>query len=82
MKIGIAQIDCQVGDVEANCRTMRSMIEDAAAAHCDLVVLPEMADTGYNMDDIIAKASTWDGGPCQVLREVAAELRISVICGA
>jgi predicted amidohydrolase len=81
MKIGVAQIDCQVGDVEANCRIMASVIEEAAAAKCDLIVLPEMSDIGYDIDVIKAKASTWDAGPCGTLRELAARSRISVICG-
>jgi predicted amidohydrolase len=81
MKIGIAQIDCLVGDVDANCSTMTEMIEEAAADRCDVVVLPEMADTGYNVEAIIAKASTWDDGPCSMLREVAARARIAVITG-
>ena len=81
MKIGIAQIDCEVGDVDANCKTIASMVRKAADADCDVVVLPEMADTGYDMETIRVRASTWDGGPCEMLRGLAADLGISVICG-
>lgn len=81
MKIGIAQINCQVGDVEANCRTIASMVKQAAKAGCGAVVLPEMADTGYEMEAICAHASTWDAGPCEMLRKLARSLAIAVICG-
>ncbi len=81
MKIGIAQIDCQVGDVDANCLTIASMVEQAAEAGCAAVVLPEMADTGYDMEAIRVHASTWDVGPCEMLRKLAADLGITVICG-
>ena len=52
MKIGIAQIDCEVGDVAANLRTITSMVRQAAEENCDLIVVPEMADTGYQLDAI------------------------------
>lgn len=81
MKIGIAQINCQVGDVEANCRTVASMVKQAATAGCSAVVLPEMVDTGYDMEAIRAHASTWDVGPCEMLRKLSADLKIAVICG-
>ena len=81
MKIGIAQIDCQVGDVDTNCKTIASMVRKAADADCNVVVLPEMSDTGYDMETIRAHASTWDRGPCEMLRGLAADLGISVICG-
>ncbi len=81
MKIGIAQINCEVGDVEANCRTIASMIKQAAQAGCSAVLLPEMVDTGYDMEAIRTHASTWDVGPCEMLRKLAADLKIAVICG-
>ncbi len=81
MKFGIAQIDCKVGDVEANCRTIGSMIGRAAGAGCDVVVLPEMSDTGYDMEAISAHASAWDSGPCRMLQDLAAKHAITVICG-
>ena len=81
MKIGVAQIDCEAGNVAGNLRTLKAWVQQAASADCDVVVLPEMADTGYVMRDILAHASVWDDGPCKTLRELAADLGIAVICG-
>ncbi len=81
MKLGIAQMDCTVGDVGANCLSIVSMIERAAASSCDVVLLPEMADTGYDMRAILEHASPWDQGPCPLLQETAAKHGITVICG-
>jgi len=81
MKIGIAQLDCDLGDVDANVRKIASVARRAADAGCGLVVFPEMADTGYNIDVIKRLASACDSGPCRVLRGLAANLEINIVCG-
>jgi len=81
MKIGVAQIDCRVGDVAGNLKTITSAVEQAAKTRCDLLILPELADTGYDMDVIRSLASSWDCGPCIELCRIASSLQISLICG-
>ena len=49
VKIAAAQIACTLGDRAANTRKLREFAERAKAAGAELVVFPEMADTGYAM---------------------------------
>ena len=49
MKIAVAQIACELGDLPANLRKIRNFAERAKEASAELVVFPEMSDTGYAM---------------------------------
>ena len=53
MKVGLAQIDCWVGDLEGNVGRCVAAVEKAAAGGAELVVLPEMAVTGYPTRDLL-----------------------------
>ncbi len=46
MKIAAAQIECALGDIDANVLKMRDYCSRAREADADLIVFPEMADTG------------------------------------
>src|SRR4051794_37971508 len=45
VRVALAQIDCDLGDVAANARRVRDTL--AAVPDADLVVFPELALTGY-----------------------------------
>src|SRR3954471_6135700 len=47
MRIALAQVDCRLGDVEANAARGRELLADARAAGADLVVFPELQLSGY-----------------------------------
>jgi omega-amidase len=81
MRAGVAQIVCEVGNVAANCSTLQRVAKQASGEGCDAVVFPEMADTGYDMKTIVEKASTWESGPLQLLRELASQFGIWIVCG-
>jgi omega-amidase len=81
MKIALAQIRSVPGDIAANTRTILTQIRTAAAKGCDVIALPEMADTGYHMPTIVRTASTWDRGPYADIAAVAAETRVTVVVG-
>lgn len=81
MRIAAAQIDCTLGDVDANVRKMRDFASRAKEAGVDLVVFPEMADTGYAMPVIQEHATTWCEGAVPRLCEVAKALSIAIISG-
>jgi omega-amidase len=81
MKVALAQIVCEVGNVGANCNTLRRVAKQASGEGCDAVVFPEMSDTGYDMKTIVEKASTWKSGPLQLLQELASQLGIWIVCG-
>jgi omega-amidase len=81
MKIAIAQISCAPGDFEANVRKIREFCARAKNFGVDLVVFPEMVDTGYSMPVIQKHARTWDEGAVPELQKIAKELSIGVIAG-
>ena len=81
MKIAVAQISCVLGDVAANVAKMRDFCARAKASGTELIVFPEMSDTGYSMPVIKAHAQPWSEGAVPALRETARELSLNIICG-
>lgn len=81
MKIAAAQIACVVGDVTANLRKMRDFSKRAREGGAELVVFPEVADTGYSMSIIAASATPWTEGAVPGLQKIAKDLSIAIICG-
>jgi len=81
MKIGIAQIECTAGDVSSNSLKIVSYIEEAKESGIDVVVFPEMADTGYDMAAIRETASSWSEAPFITIQQAARKAKIHVICG-
>src|SRR5690554_4021792 len=52
IKLGLAQTDAVLGDVQANLDRHLSMIEQARQADVDLLVFPELSLTGYSLQDL------------------------------
>lgn len=46
MKVGYIQFDPVLGDCDRNCKKLESLLDEAR--HANLVVLPELANSGYN----------------------------------
>ncbi len=76
--IGLAQIDCTVGDLEGNLERLRHARAEAAGFGADLVMFSELFLSGYPPEDLVLKpsfveacreaclraaAETADGGP-------------------
>jgi NAD+ synthase (glutamine-hydrolysing) len=55
MRLALAQIDPTVGDLYGNRRLILARIEEARTAGVDLVVLPELAVTGYPPEDLLLR---------------------------
>src|SRR4029077_14738451 len=81
VKIAAAQIACTLGDLAANTRKLRDFAERAKTAGAELVVFPEMADTGYAMPVIRTQATTWNEGAVPELQEIARTLSLAIISG-
>jgi omega-amidase len=81
VNVAAAQIACTLGDLSANLRTMRDFAERAKAAGAELVVFPEMADTGYAMQVIHEQATPWSEGAVPELQKIARTLSITIISG-
>lgn len=81
MKISVAQIDVKVGDSEANLKKMSEYVERAAEEKADVIVFPEMSDTGYLMSVIVQKAEKWDCGIVLQLQHLAKQYKIHIVAG-
>src|SRR2546429_1492422 len=81
MKVAVAQISCLLGDPEANLLKVREFSRRAKEAGAELVVFPEMTDTGYSMRVIRTHANHWNGGFVSKLQEIARKLSIAIVSG-
>jgi omega-amidase len=81
MKIAAAQISCAPGDLKANTRKIRDFSAQAKKSGAELIVFPEMVDTGYSMPAIQKHATSWNEGAVPKLQETAKELSIAIIAG-
>jgi len=81
MKIAAAQISCAPGDLDANVRKIRDFASRAKEAGAELIVFPEMVDTGYSMPIIQQHATSWNEGAVPKLQKMAKELAISIVAG-
>ena len=81
MRIAIAQIQCAPGSAESNIAHACSYCSRAKKEGAELVVLPEMVDTGYDLAVAAKTASGWDVGPLSALRETAQKESICIACG-
>src|SRR3954468_22194267 len=55
MRLALAQIDPTVGDLDGNRDLILARIEEARTAGADLVLLPELAVTGYPPEDLLLR---------------------------
>src|SRR2546425_12825644 len=81
MKIAAAQIACVLGDFNANLRKISDFAALAKKSGAQLVVFPEMVDTGYSMQVIQKHARTWSEGAVTELQKMAKELSIAIVAG-
>lgn len=81
MKIAAAQMSCALGDLSANLGKIRGFSSRARNAGAELVVFPEMVDTGYSMPVIQAHGTTWTEGAVPELQAIAKSLSIAIVCG-
>ena len=81
MKVAAAQISCSLGNPKANLGKVRDFSRRARQLGVELIVFPEMTDTGYSLSAIDKHASSWSGGFVPGLQELAAELSIAIVCG-
>src|SRR5215472_10779215 len=82
MKVAVAQIACSLGDPDTNLSKVRDYSRAAKKAGADLIVFPEMTDTGYSMPVIQKHANHWKSGFVAGLQEIANELSLAIVSGA
>jgi predicted amidohydrolase len=81
MKVSVAQIECIPGDIEANCAQIPRLAEAAKANGCEVIVFPEMTDTGYEMSAIQKTASPWPELPFNTAKKASRDFAVYLICG-
>jgi omega-amidase len=81
MKVAVAQIACSLGDPDANLSKVRDFSRTAKEVGAQLIVFPEMTDTGYSMSVIQKHADEWNSGFVPGLREIATQLSIVIVSG-
>ena len=74
MKIGFAQINSIVGDLDGNFEKIVGAYERLAAAGAELVVAPELAITGYPPQDLLFK-SRFVGQNLEILERLHPRVR-------
>ena len=82
MKVGFIQFRPVFGDVDANLETMKNLISSVDA---DLLVLPELATTGYTFmskEELAAIAEPFDGSPSlETLHDLARKRSCGLVVG-
>ncbi len=82
LKIAVGQTDFKLADIESNLKAVSGLLEQADREKVDVLVLPELANSGYNFetpDQARASAETADQGPfCTLLRDWSAKERLIV----
>jgi omega-amidase len=81
MKVAVAQISCVVGGFDANLGKVRDCAASAKKAGSELVVFPEMTDTGYSMPAIQKHARGWNEGATPQLQQIAKARSIAIVAG-
>jgi len=82
MRLALAQVNPVVGDLEGNRRLILSRVEQAKAQGADLVLLPELAVTGYPPEDLLLRPGFVRAAESSV-EEIAREARgTTVLVGA
>ena len=71
LRVALAQLNTTVGDVDGNAAKVAGAIEAARADGAQLVVVPELAITGYPPEDLLLKTHFVDAAGAAV-RELAA----------
>lgn len=75
-------MDIALGNKEANLETAVKMVKEAASRQVDLIILPELFQTGYCLDKADLLAEPPNGHSVELLRDLAGRFRIFIIAGS
>jgi len=81
MKIALAQIRSEIGAVEANCEKFYQLAQVAKTTGCEVIIFPEMSDTGYFPASFEQYAGCWPGPAYKAASNSAKDNKINLICG-
>ncbi len=80
MRIGLVQLDIEWESKNSNYARAESFVKKASEAGCDIVVFPEMFNTGFSMN-VAAIAEDEDGQAASVLSTLSKKYGINIIGG-
>jgi omega-amidase len=79
LTLALAQIDLALGNPTKNLEAARTKIEQAKARGADVVILPELWGTAYDLEHAITHASTLGTGMFAAVTNAARENQIAVV---
>lgn len=82
MKIACVQMDITFGEPEGNYAAVEKYIEEAAKAHTDVIVLPEMWNTGYALDQLSNLADQNGKKTREFLAKLAKKYVMNIVGGS
>jgi len=80
LKIGVAQINCTVGDLAGNGRRILDAAAQAKAAGADLLLTPELALCGYPPEDLLLRPDFYRAC-ARELQQLAAAAPLPMVVG-
>jgi NAD+ synthase (glutamine-hydrolysing) len=81
LRIGLAQVNVTVGDIEGNTRRVLDEIERARALGVDLVAFPELCLTGYPPEDLLFRSAFIEANLRALERVTRASAGLTVVVG-
>jgi predicted amidohydrolase len=81
IRVGVAQMPCQLMRIQSNYRRARVAVEEAAGKGCRLVCLPEAFRTAGNLIELPSIAETIPGKTTDFLSELARKHNIHIVGG-
>lgn len=81
LRIGLAQLNTVVGDIDGNASRIIELMDRANAAACDIVAFPELAITGYPPEDLLLRSGFVDDVREALERIIAASSSCTAVVG-
>ncbi|ARO05691.1 carbon-nitrogen family hydrolase [Lactiplantibacillus plantarum] len=82
MHVALAQLNIQFGDPDANYEQIEVAIQRAAEQTVDVIVLPEMWNTGYALTRLNVLADDDGQRTLQLLSKLARQFRVNIVGGS
>lgn len=82
VRVAAVQFDVVLGDVEANQKKAAALVEEAAARGAQIVLLPELWNCGYLLDELPRLAEGKSGKSITLMRKLAAKHKIYIFAGS
>ncbi|HZD11118.1 MAG TPA: carbon-nitrogen family hydrolase [Candidatus Binatia bacterium] len=79
LRISLAQMNVVLGEPQTNLETVRLMAAEAARRGSQMLVLPELWSTGYDLENAANYATTTDDGIFAEVAEMAVHHRLHVL---